>query len=98
MKIPKNIQEKAIDLTSIGLNEVAWQKGDALLLLDYFDTNSVFVLGGDVLTLQDGTYQHNYDNWFFEKNEGNAKDSVQKAKIYISDYPEGNYVFVIVSE
>ena len=98
MEIPTELKGKDINLTHLGVNEVAWQRSDAIQLLDSFMSKSVFVLGGDVLSNQNDNYKHNYDNWYFEKEHGDEKESILKAKEYISNYPEGDYVFVIVTE
>ena len=98
MIIPNTWKGKEIDLSYLGLNEVAWRKVDAIELLNYFELNSVFVLGGDVLSLQKGSYKHNYDNWYFEKSMGNFKDSIRKAKHYLENYPDGDFIFVLVIE
>ena len=54
------------------------------------------VIGGDVLSKQGDYYKHNYDNWYFEPNEGTFNQSILKAENYIKNYPEGNYIFVLV--
>lgn len=98
MDIPDQLKGKEISLKSIGLNEVAWNYDDALTLIEHYENNKIFILGGDVLEKTDNEYRHNYDNWYFEKEYGSYKKSINKAKAYISNYPKGEYAFVFVTE
>lgn len=98
MDIPKRLKGKEISLSSIGLSEVAWKYEDALALIEYCENNKIFILGGDVLTKEGSEYRHNYDNWYLDKDQGNYKDSINKTKEYITNYPKGNYSFVFVTE
>ena len=96
MKIPDQLKGNEIKLSSIGLSGVAWKYEDALILIEYCEDNEVFILGGDVLAKDGNQYRHNYDNWYFNKNQGGYKDSIKKSKEYIANYPSGDYVFVFV--
>ena len=98
MNIPDKLKVKRISLTHLGINEVAWRTRDVLDLLDHFENNSIYVLGGDVLHEVDGKYEHNNDSWHFDKSRGSARDSVKKAREYVCKYPEGDYAFVVVVE
>ena len=98
MDIPEQLKGKEISLSSIGLSEVAWKYEDALSLIEYCEKNKIFILGGDVLAKEDNKYRHNYDNWYFDKDQGNYKDSINKTKKYITNYPKGDYAFVFVTE
>ena len=97
MLIPNSLKKKAIDLNYIGLSEVAWSKNDAIELLDHLEVSSVFVLGIDVLSFQDDSYKHNFDSFYFQKADGDFQDSIKQAKLYLQNYPEGDFVFVIVT-
>ena len=102
MQIPTELLPRAISLASIGCNELAWAKADALELLETLQANHHVVLGGDVLQEVDGKWQHNYDNWHFNPDpshthELNSVRSVSKARQYIQNYPVGPYLFVLVS-
>ena len=93
-KVSENAKE--ISLASIGLNEVAWTRNDALELLKHFEANGVFVSGGDLLSIGPAGFQHNYDNWYFDHKDGNARQSVEHTRSYINNYPVGDFVFVLV--
>lgn len=98
MDIPEQLKGNEINLSSSGLNDVAWKYEDALALIEHCEKNKTFILGGDVLAKKDNEYQHNYDNWYFNSNQGNYKDSVKKTKEYITNYPRGDYAFVFVTK
>jgi hypothetical protein len=96
MGIPSELSNKSIPLEHIGLSEVAWHKDDALLYIEYLEEEGQFILGGDVLSLDSGEYRHNNDNWYFERSDGNAKQSIEHTRNYINKYPAGNHAFVLV--
>lgn len=92
---------KSIDLSALGVDDIALQKDDALDLIEYFKNNLIPILGGDVLEKNETTYQYNYDNWAFPfsgalTNEESIRESCQKAFEYISTYPKKNCIFSIV--
>jgi len=98
MHIPEQLKGKEISLSSMGLSEVAWKYEDAITLIEHCENNKIFILGGDVLAKYGDKYQHNYDNWHLDKDQGNYKDSIIKTKEYITNYPKGDYAFVFVTE
>ncbi len=98
MDIPQKLKGKEISLSSIGLSEIAWRYKDALTLIEHCENNKIFILGGDVLVKIGSEYQHNYDNWYLNKDQGNYKDSIKKTKEYITSYPKGDYAFVFVTD
>ena len=98
MDIPEELKGKEISLSSIGLSEVAWRSEEALLLIEYFERKKIFILGGDVIAIDGNEYQHNYDSWYINTDQGSFEDSIQKAKAYISNYPKGKYAFVFIAE
>lgn len=98
MKIPEQLKGKEINLSSIGLSEVAWKYEDALTLIVHCENNKIFILGGDVLAKDGSKYRHNYDSWYLNTDQGNYKDSIKKTKEYITNYPKGDYAFVFVTE
>jgi hypothetical protein len=65
-------------------------------LLKHLELNGSFVLGGDVLVLEPEGYRYNYDNWYFNLEYGDAKESIAHTRDYIKKYPSGNYAFVLV--
>jgi hypothetical protein len=102
LDLPSHLASKAIDITNIGSNELAWSREDALHVLELFAEHLTVVLGGDVLELQAGKYKYTYDNWHFDPSSvnspaTNSKNSIQLAKTYIQGYREGPFVFVLVT-
>ena len=98
MNIPKELKGRAISLTHLGVKDVAWAFQDALFVINYFEKESTFVLSGDVLEWIDNQYRYNYDNWYFQPNQGSYKESLGKAREYINHYPKGIFAFVFVTE
>ncbi len=96
MDIPAEIEGKEISLGHLNLSEVAWRKNDALKLVDHLEEKGSFILGGDVLAKDDGGYRHNYDNWYLNQEDGDAKQSIDHTRNYINKYPKGDYAFVFV--
>lgn len=95
-EVPQDLQGKEISLKHIGVNGVAWKKDDAIDLLNSYKLIGKFVLGGDVLAYGENGYSHNYDNWYFNYEDGNAKESVNHAIKYINNYPDGDFAFILV--
>ncbi len=86
---------KAIDLQSIGVKNMAWYHSDVLEVIANLDKSSCAILGGDVLSLQDGELKHNYDNWHSEQQDAEtwqkyAKRSRDESKDYVNNYPDPN--------
>ena len=98
MFIPDSLKGKEISLSSIGLSEVAWTYEDALEFIEECKKNSIFILGGDVLSKEGNEYRHNYDNWYLNLDQGTIEDSIKKAEEYITNYPKGEYAFVFVTD
>ena len=98
MDIPPDLSSKAVSLQHVGVNNVAWEKSDALKVLEYYETQEIVILGGDVLAKKDGQYHHNYDNWHFDHENRNSQLSIDYTRRYINEYPEGDYVFAMVTE
>jgi hypothetical protein len=96
MDIPEPLLKKAIPLKHIGLSEVAWLREDALSLLEHWEREGRFILGGDVLSLESDGFRHNYDNWYFNYEDGDAQQSIEHTRQYIKKYPVGDYAFVLV--
>ena len=83
MEIPTHLKGKEISLEHIGSNGVAWHRSEVFQLIEYLESSSKFILGGDFLTLEEGKYRHNYDNWHFSPDDGDFKDSIEHNKKYI---------------
>lgn len=83
--------EKSISLKSIGVNNIALLKKDALEMLETVKSLEIPVLGGDVCEFFNGNLEYNYDNWYCNKEANESyknfvERSVKKAKEYIKDY------------
>lgn len=96
MDIPVELKGNEISLKHLHLSEVAWLKNDALILVDHLQAQGRFILGGDVLKKEKDGYRHNYDNWYLNQEDGDAKQSSEHTRNYINKYPEGDYAFVFV--
>ena len=98
MDISEQLKGKEISLSSIGLSEIAWKYEDALTFIEHCGKYKIFILGGDVLVKDDSDYRYNHDNWYFNKDQGDYEDSINKAREYIISYPKGDYAFVFVTD
>ena len=96
MDIPQELKGKEISLEHLHLSEVAWLKTDVLKLIDHLQSKGSFILGGDVLKKYEDGYRHNYDNWYINQEDGDAKQSAVHTRNYINKYPEDDYAFVFV--
>ena len=61
--LPDSVHRRARSLSSLGLEEVAWSKRDALVVLEEIDGLAVAVLGGDVYRISGEELVPTYDNW-----------------------------------
>ncbi len=88
----KIIEVCGIPLHSIGVDNWALSRQQALLTLNYFRAMEVPVLGGDVYVINDGEIEHTYDSWHFDRVENDEKSSdfvnhsIDHAKKYIMQY------------
>ena len=102
-QILKDLASQAKSLESLGLQEVAWTKQDALRLIQCLDEQKIAILGGDVYnrTLS-GRLTPAYENWFCERCEGEAlrdyaERSQRKANIFLSTCSDSpNILFTLV--
>lgn len=77
----KFIINRAIDLSIIGVNELAWNYSDSLEILDNLLEQNIIIYGGDVLKIDGSGIAYTYDNWYYEGD--NYIKSYDKAKDYI---------------
>ena len=106
MQIEKYISKEYIDrglkLIEIGINEIAFNKSDALKVLEELEKNSIAVLGGDVYYIKNNVITLTYDNWFINRNDEEwllyVEKSIKKARSYIRiyDYMNSNVYFTLV--
>ena len=85
------ILESGISLNSVGIENWALSRPQALAAIEDLKSLKLTVLGGDVIQFVQDTPQLTYDNWFceIEDNESNiafAKRSLIVAKSFISGY------------
>lgn len=100
------IVSNGIALHNTGVRNWALSKAQALSALDKFKIEKISVLGGDVYELNDGVPESNCDNWYCDRDpdeafESYAARSINKARVYISNYNNPNQkqeMFVIVAE
>ena len=105
-EVPEPIRGRAIDLSHLGVNQVAWFKKDTFEILAHLDDTQVAILGGDVLELKDGRFAHEYSNWHSdrqpkESQEDYARRSREETESYINRYPDpedGSIAYVLVME
>ena len=105
--LPPELMEKAISLTSTGVNELAWKWQDAITVVEILVGNGFLVLGGDVYFYSHGKFKATRDNWCFQsaKSEG-FKDAINKSRDhsveYIKTYAQKNgenfYYSIVVRE
>jgi hypothetical protein len=103
-KTREKILENAISLAAYGINDLAWERDDALHLLNSLLNDNVGVLGGDVYILKSNTLTPTYDNWYINEKSGeNLTEfylrSKIEARLYIESYPKNdlkNHVFSMV--
>lgn len=88
----KIIEVCGIPLHSLGVDNWALSKDQALLTLTYFKRMGVPVIGGDVYAIKNGEIEHTYDSWYCEEKKNDeeysefVKRSVDHAEKYILKY------------
>lgn len=88
---------KAVDLSQIGINELAWGCIDIFRVLEELVDRNTIILGGDVFYDKNNKINHTYDNWYYNGN--NSQESFNQAKNYITNYCLKNgedYYFSII--
>jgi hypothetical protein len=92
-------------LTSMGVRNWVLKQHDILVVLEQLSVMNVAVLGGDVYVVNGNNVELNYDNWFCNRENGEAKAhfverSITKARNYIASYQSKteNVLFAIVPE
>jgi hypothetical protein len=83
-----------MSLSSEGVNEVAWDKEDALRVVSMAANAGLPILGSDVWRVDpDGRWRASGDNWFserrpFEAASAYVERSRAEAIAYLNRYPE----------
>ena len=93
MNYEKILADKGISLTTLGLEEVALRREDALAAIREFRELSVPILGGDVYFEQQGTIEPAYANWYVDQQKDESRKnfadrSCEKAERYVAEFPE----------
>ncbi|MEW9899031.1 Imm40 family immunity protein [Chitinivorax sp. PXF-14] len=90
-------------LDSVGVRNWALEREAALAALEQLSAIKVAVLGGDVYAVNGANVESNYDNWYCNRDGGEAdadfvERSIAKARSYITNYRAnaGSVLFAIV--
>ena len=78
------IEDQAIDLSTMGVNNFALLKEDALKIIGKFKKENILLCGGDFITREDGELNYNYINWATDKD--NIVHNLEYAKNFIEKY------------
>ena len=103
-KIKEKILKKAISLNRFGINELAWEKEAAKMLITSLLEENIGILGGDVYKMNLDKLEPMYNNWACNIYNNESKDEYfLRSKIqsldYINNYPihpNEKIMFVIV--
>ncbi len=90
------LQDKAIDLSSVGTNNFALAKKDALELIDKFIIHNILLYGGDFLKSDNGELQYTYTNW--STNGNDIKGNLLYAKQFIEKYADDDTFIEFVTK
>ena len=80
-----------VPLHDIGISNWALSREEALNAISQLAQNKVAVLGGDVYVVSLNSFEHNYDNWFCDKQNEESEfefleRSIGQARSYIKNY------------
>jgi hypothetical protein len=104
---PLKYEDKMISLEKLDVDGFAWKREDFLKFLEDQETSEFAILGGDVLSFEEGRLSYTYDNWTApdriktESFNSFCKRTRDAALQYVRAYPPiDNVVFspVITSE
>ena len=76
--------------------EFALTKNNALKYVNILKKHKKFILGGDVYFKDEFGFKTSYDNWFSQKDAHSTEESVNRAKLYIKNYPKSDLVYFVV--
>ncbi len=101
-----DILMRGISLSSVGVNNWALDRDQAILTIDRLESLNIPILGGDVYEIVDDRMESNYDSWHCDRNPEEGIDefverSAGCARKYISNYnnPRGRKTyFVLVAD
>ncbi len=89
-----------LSLESIGINNYALTREQALNFISDFKIKQIAVLGGDVVEIENGKPKLTRENWYCDKNDSEddqkfAMRSAEYAKDWISKYSSNGAMFAL---
>lgn len=96
--IPSQLLDSAINLMTLGIHELAWERKRIDEILKILSEYKKTVLGGDVYKIVDGTIVQTLDSWYV-KSGTNYLDSYTFTHNFIQDYEtknRGEFVFSLI--
>lgn len=98
IELPSELKENAILLyETLGVHDIAWECKDVLQVIEYLYSNSVVILGGDVILKKLEGYEFVGDNW--HEDSGSVLKSYQLSKQFIKEYFRkrgDSYVYTLI--
>lgn len=90
-----------VDLKPQGINNVLFDRIDALQMIDLLSSMGISILGGDVYIKEDQEYNVTYDNWYCNKESNESINefvfrSCLASKSYIENYNSSDCYFALV--
>jgi hypothetical protein len=91
-EIRRKITQNSILLENFGINDLAWNRNNAIKLINEIMTDKIGILGGDVYKLTSNRLESLYDNWSCEPKKDELEDayyfrSKSESLKYIQNYP-----------
>jgi len=101
---PEELINLAKPLEHLGISEMAWDRENAIKVVEFLYKNNYAIIGGDVYKIVKGNLDSTYDSWYSNRNEAKSnqdflQESINRAKAYINQYHERNgrdYYYSIV--
>ena len=103
-ELPEELMISAKSLEHLGISEMAWDRENAIKVIEFLYSNNYAILGGDVYKEEDGDLNATYDSWYFNRSEAKSaqdflQESSKRAIMYINRYHarngEGYYYSII---
>lgn len=90
---------EGISLTTIGINEYAWEYKNIIDIISILRKRKIPILGGDVYIIKNGKINTTFDSWYYDNiSDTGYEDSYKKTIDYINIFEakEETYVYSIV--
>jgi len=92
-EIPERLRSLGIPLENQDVDDLAWNKADALDVIDSLKGTKVAILGGDVYRSEPWGFVPAYDNWTCIRMEGElaseyARRTRQVAATFVQEYDD----------